>query len=53
MSRPHPEYSEYATCAVCGLKKFCRLAHGRFVCYSCDNGNFNGLKKVNRELVNN
>lgn len=38
-------YSEYATCGKCGLHKYCKMDNGRFVCYSCDNGNFNGLKK--------
>lgn len=45
----HPEYNEYATCAVCDLKKYCRLVAGRFICYACDNGNFNGLKKINKD----
>ena len=54
MSWAHPEYKEYATCGVCGLKKMCRLSRKRFwCCYSCYNGNFAGLRRVNTELVNN
>lgn len=45
MTLSHPEYNEYATCTVCGQKKYCRLDGKHFVCYSCDNGNFNGLRK--------
>lgn len=37
-------YSEYATCSKCGLHKYCKMDNRRFVCYSCDNGNFKGLK---------
>lgn len=49
MSWAHPEYKEYATCSVCGLKKKCRLTRNRFWCYSCYNGNFLGLRKVNKD----
>jgi len=44
MSSPHPEYNEYTTCSKCGLKKMCRLDGKKFICYSCDHGNFNGIK---------
>jgi hypothetical protein len=46
VSKSHPEYSEYATCTVCGLHKYCRQVNRYFVCYSCDNGNFKGLKNI-------
>ncbi len=46
MSSPHPEYTEYTTCTPCGLKKMCRLDGGRYICYSCDHGNFNGLRNI-------
>ena len=38
-------YSEYATCSKCGMKKNCKLEGRLFICFSCSNGNFNGLKK--------
>ena len=47
------DYTEYATCTVCGLPKYCRQVNRYFICYSCEHGNFAGLRKVNRELVNN
>ena len=47
MSNPHPEYSEYSTCTVCGLHKYCRQVNRYFVCYSCEHGNFAGLKNIN------
>lgn len=53
MKKPSGAYTEYATCIVCGLHKYCRLIAGRFICYACEHGNFAGLRKVNRELVNN
>lgn len=46
MSQSHPEYSEYATCTVCGMHKYCKPVNRYFVCYSCDNGNFKGLKNI-------
>lgn len=46
MSKSNPEYSEYATCTVCGMHKFCRQVNRYFVCFSCDHGNFNGIKKL-------
>ena len=46
MSKSHPEYCEYATCTVCGMHKYCKPVNRYFVCYSCDNGNFNGLKNI-------
>ena len=47
MTGSHPEYNEYATCTVCGLKKYCRLIKRYYMCYSCDNKNFKGLRIVN------
>lgn len=44
------EYREYATCHMCGLKKLCKLENGRFTCFSCSNGNFNGLKKIMKNM---
>lgn len=46
MSLSHPRYNEYATCYLCGHKKYC-LINGNhdYVCYSCDNKNFNGLRE--------
>jgi len=49
VSRPHPEYSEYATCTVCGLHKYCRQVNRYFVCYSCEHGNFAGLKNIKKK----
>lgn len=49
MTQSHPEYNEYATCTVCGLKKYCKQVNRYFVCYSCDNGNFAGLKNINKK----
>ena len=49
MSNPHPEYREYATCNVCGLHKYCRQVNRHFVCYSCDHGNFAGLKNIKKK----
>lgn len=49
MGRPHPEYNEYATCTVCWLKKYCKQVNRYFICYACDNGNFNGLKKIKKD----
>lgn len=48
MSSSHPEYSEYATCTVCGLHKYCRQVRRYFVCYSCDHENFAGLKNIKK-----
>lgn len=45
----HKEYSEYATCSRCGMKKNCKLEGRHFICYSCDNGNFNGLKNIKKK----
>ena len=39
------KYTEYATCDSCGYRKMCRMANGRFVCYACEHGNYNGLKE--------
>lgn len=47
MSSPHPEYNEYATCTVCGLKKYCKPFARYFMCYSCACNNFKGLKNIN------
>lgn len=44
MKKPSGAYTDYATCSVCGLKKFCKLDMSRFLCYSCSNGNFSGLR---------
>lgn len=49
MSNPHPEYSEYSTCTVCGLHKYCRQVNRYFVCYSCEHGNFEWLKNINKK----
>ncbi len=49
MSRPHTEYGEYVTCTVCGLHKYCRQVNRDFICYSCYNGNFAELRKVNKD----
>ena len=47
MTLSHPRYNEYATCYRCGLKKYCNINEEQeFICYSCDNGNFNGLKRI-------
>lgn len=46
MTMPHPYYGEYATCTVCGLKKYCRLIGNYFMCYACDHGNFKGIKNL-------
>lgn len=46
MVSAHPEYGTYMTCCVCGLKKGCRLDGRRYVCFSCDNGNFNGIRNI-------
>ena len=43
------DYTEYDTCTVCELKKYCRLVEGHFICYACEHGNFNGLKKINKD----
>ncbi len=45
MTSFHPEYNEYATCTVCGMKKYCRPDEKCFVCYACDHGNFARTKK--------
>lgn len=45
----HKDFSEYATCTVCGLHKYCRRDGRRMLCYSCDQKNYNGLRKVNHE----
>ena len=42
--KDHPEFNEYATCYRCGFKKYCKLEGKNFICYSCSEGNFNGLK---------
>ncbi len=47
MTSSHPEFSEYATCTVCGMKKLCRLDGRHFVCYSCSIKNFKGLRRKN------
>jgi hypothetical protein len=32
------------------MKKYCNINEEQeFICYSCDNGNFKGLKKINKE----
>ena len=49
MSNPHPEYCDYATCTVCGLHKYCRLVNRYFVCWSCEHGNFEGLKNIKKK----
>lgn len=49
MSNTHPEYSEYATCTVCGLHKYCRQVNRYFVCYSCEHGNFKGLNNIKKK----
>lgn len=49
MSNPHPEYCEYATCTVCGLHKYCRKVNRYLVCYSCEHGNFAGLKNIKKK----
>lgn len=46
MSKSHPEYGEYATCTVCGMHKYCKPVNRYFVCFSCYNGNFKGLKNI-------
>ena len=38
------EYSEYATCFKCGLKKYCREDGKRTICFACDHGNFPRFK---------
>ena len=43
----HKEYSEYATCCKCGLKKYCREDGKRTICFACDHGNFPRFKKNN------
>lgn len=47
MSQSHPEYSEYATCTVCGMHKYCKPFARYFMCYSCACNNFKGLKNIN------
>ncbi len=42
--KDHPEFNEFATCHRCGFKKYCKLEGRNFVCYSCSEGNYNGLK---------
>ena len=49
VSWARPKYNEYATCYLCGLKKYCIIKGCHFVCYACDTGNFNGLKKINKD----
>lgn len=50
MTLSHPRYNEYATCYRCGLKKYCNINEEQeFICYSCDNGNFKGLKRINKD----
>lgn len=46
MSNPHPEYREYATCTV---HKYCRQVNRYLVCYSCEHGNFAGIKNINNK----
>lgn len=46
--KEHPEFNEYATCYRCGFKKYCKLEGRNFVCYSCSEGNFNGLKRLDK-----
>ena len=47
MTLSHPRYNEYATCYRCGLKKYCNINEEQeFICYSCDTGNFKGLKRI-------
>ena len=29
-------YNEYATCSLCGFKKYCRLTARQFICKACD-----------------
>lgn len=46
MSQPHPRYNEYATCYLCGHKKYCNInSEHEYICYSCDQKNFNGLRE--------
>ena len=47
MRLSHPRYNEYATCYLCGHKKYCLINGNQdYVCYSCDNKNFKGLKGI-------
>ena len=46
VSWARPKYNEYATCYLCGLKKYCIIKGCHFVCYACDTGNFKGLKRI-------
>lgn len=46
----HKDFAEYATCYRCGLKKLCGRLDGRhMVCWSCSQGNFRGLKNINKK----
>lgn len=47
MTAFHPEYSEYATCCKCCLKKYCKEYGKRTICYACDHGNFPRFKNTN------
>lgn len=44
MTSCHPEYSEYATCSKCGLKKYCKQDKNRFICFACAHGNYPKFK---------
>ena len=44
MTSCHPEYSEYATCFICGMKKYCKPDGKNYICYACSNGNFAKVK---------
>lgn len=48
----HKDFSEYATCSRCGLKKLCGKVGRHMVCWSCSQKNFNGLRNYNKELIN-
>jgi hypothetical protein len=49
MTLSHPRYNEYATCYRCGLKKYCKNEGKMTICYACSNGNYNGLKTINKD----
>lgn len=42
-----PQYPEYATCTLCGYKKYCRQVNHRWYCYACDHNNI--VKKDKRK----
>jgi len=46
MANFHKEFSDYVTCTICGMKKYCKQEDKRFVCFACANGNFAKTWKI-------